>query len=132
MVNIGPSLGREPPVVRFARPSHTPGLELVHYPDLTQGWRGIPEAYTWFTMVCRLQGDVDVISRGVRAPCEPGSVTVGEPGEPYALRPRSAMRGEFRVIRVYNDLLAAIRGEIGPGRGHSSFPRMPQRDAVLA
>lgn len=35
---------------RFARPPHAPGLELVHYPSLTRGWREIPEVYTWFTI----------------------------------------------------------------------------------
>jgi AraC-like DNA-binding protein len=121
----------EAPVVRFARPAHAPGLELVHYPNLTRGWRGIPEAYTWFTMIDRLEGDVDVISRGVRAPCAPRSVTVGAPGEPYALRPRSALRGEFRVIRVYHEVYAEVRDEIGAPPGDSPFPRHPQRDPAL-
>src|SRR5579859_995121 len=87
-------------VVRFARSSSAPGLEIVHYPDLTRGWRGIPEAYTWFTLIDRLQGDVEVVSRGIVAPCQPRSLTIGEPGEPYVLRPRSDMRGEFRVVRI--------------------------------
>ena len=33
------------PVVRFTRPSHTPGIEIVHYPNLTRGWRGVSEGY---------------------------------------------------------------------------------------
>jgi AraC-like DNA-binding protein len=118
--------------VRFARPLQLPGLELVHYPSLTRGWRGIPEAYTWFTMIDWLEGDVEVLSRGMRAQCEPGSVTIGEPGDPYALRSHSAMRGEFRVIRVDYDLLQAIAEEVGGRRGGTRFPREPQRDPALA
>src|SRR5215470_7993054 len=96
------------PLVRFARPSHAPGLELVQYPSLTRGWRGIPEAYRWFTMIPQLEGNAEVLSRGVRSACGAGSLTVGEPGEPYVLRPRPRMRGEFRVIRVDNDIHDAI------------------------
>jgi hypothetical protein len=125
-------MAKDEPLVRFARPPHAFGLELVHYPNLTRGWRGIPEAYTWFTMIDRLKGDVDVLSRGVQAPCAPRSVTVGEPGEPYVLRPRSAMRGEFRVIRVYQSLYAEIRAQIGAPAAGSPFPRAPQRDPGLA
>jgi AraC-like DNA-binding protein len=117
----------ETPVVSFLRRPELPGLELVRYPSLTRGWRGIPEAYTWFTMIAWLEGDVEVHSRGVRAPCEPASVTVGEPGEPYALRPRSAMRGEFRVIRVDTPLLDTIVEEVGLRPGASPFPRAPLR-----
>ena len=115
----------EPPVVSFLRRPELPGLELVRYPSLTRGWRGIPEAYTWFTMIPWLEGEVEVHSRGVRAPCEPASVTVGQPGEPYALRPRSAMRGEFRVIRVDTLLLDTIVEEVGLRPGDSHFPRAP-------
>ena len=56
---------------------------------------------------------MEVISRGVRAQCVPRSVTVGEPGEPYGLRPLTAMRGEFRVLRVDNVLLDSIAEESG-------------------
>jgi AraC-like DNA-binding protein len=120
-----------PPVVRFARPVQTPGLELVHYPRLERGWRGIPEAYTWFTMIDQLDGNVDVISRGVRARCEPGSVTVGAPGESYALQPRTEMRGEFRVVRVDNRIRASIADEIGP-RHREEFSPWPERDPAIA
>ena len=131
MPNFNPSTDDDSPVVRFSRPPHVPGLELVHYPNLTRAWRGIPEAYTWFTMIDWLEGDVEVISCGVRAQCEAGSVTIGEPGEPYALRPRTAMRGEFRVVRVDNDLLNAMAEEIGARRGERPFPREPQHDRAL-
>jgi AraC-like DNA-binding protein len=118
-------------VVRFVRPSYAPGLELVHYPHLTRGWQGIPEAYTWFTMIPRLQGDVDVISRGARSACEPGSLTIGEPGEPYALRPRAGMDGEFQVVRIDNSLHDAHLQELGVRRGESPFPVRPQRNPAL-
>jgi AraC-like DNA-binding protein len=104
-----------------------PGLELVRYPNLTRGWQGIPEAYTWFTMIAWLEGDVEVISRGVRATCQTGSVTVGAPGEPYVLRPHSAMRGEFRVIRVDNAALGALLEDIGIPSRNCQFPREPLR-----
>jgi AraC-like DNA-binding protein len=120
------------PVVRFTRPAHAPGLELVHYPNLTRGWRGIPEGYRWFTMIDWLEGDVELISRGVRGPCTAGSVTVGEPGEPYVIRPHSPMRAEFRVVRIDNDLLEALTAEIDARRPEEVFPREPQRDAALA
>jgi len=134
MASLVPSAPKDEPVVRFARPPHAAGLELVHYPDLTRGWRGsgFPEAYTWFTTIDRLKGDVDLLSRGVRSECSPGTVTIGEPGEPYVLRPRSAMCGEFRVIRVYQSLFAEIRDEIGAPAAGSPFPRTPQRDPGLA
>jgi AraC-like DNA-binding protein len=119
-------------VVRFTRPSHAPGLELVHYPNLTRGWRGIPEAYRWFTLIDWLEGDVEVITRGVRAPCAAGSVTIGEPGEPYVIRPHTPMRGGFRVVRIYNDVLEALIAEIEARRPEDLFPREPQRDASLA
>jgi AraC-like DNA-binding protein len=122
---------KDEPVVRFSRPPHAAGLELVHYPNLTRGWRGIPETYTWFTTIDRLEGDVDVLSRGMQAPCAPHSVTIGEPGEPYVLRPRSAMRGEFRVIRVYQSLYSEIRDQIGAPAAGTPFPRAPQRDPGL-
>jgi AraC-like DNA-binding protein len=118
-------------IVRFLRPSHAPGLELVHYPHLTRALQGIPEAYTWFTMIPRLQGDVDVISRGARSACEPGSLTIGEPGEPYALRPRTGMDGEFQVVRIDNALHDAHLQEFGVRRGESPFPVRPQRNAAL-
>lgn len=132
MPSLTPPAARGEPVVRFVRPPHAEGLELVHYPNLTRGWRGIPEAYTWFTMIDRLEGDVDVVSRGVQASCAPGSVTVGEPGEPYILRPRSPMRGEFRVIRVYQSLYAELREEIGAPSARSPFPRAPQHGAEVS
>jgi len=119
-------------LVRFTRPAQMPGLELVCYPKLSRGWQGIPEAYTWFTMIPWLEGDVQVISRGVSAQCEVGSVTVGQPGEPYALRPRSAMRGEFRVIRVDNAVLDAIVEEVGGRGGDDLFPREPVCNPELA
>jgi AraC-like DNA-binding protein len=122
----------EPPPVWFARPAHARGLELVRYPNLARGWRGIPEAYRWFTLIARLDGEVDVLSGGVRARCEPGSLTVGEPGEPYVLRPRSAMRGDFRVIRIDNQLHDAIVDEIGAPRGERLYPAAPQRHLALA
>jgi AraC-like DNA-binding protein len=122
----------ETPVVRFTRPADAPGLELVHYPHLTRGWRGIPEGYRWFTLIDRLEGDVELISRGVRAPCAAGSVTVGEPGEPYVIRPHSPMRAEFRVVRIDNDMLEALTAEIDARRPEAVFPREPQRNTALA
>jgi len=120
-----PTGAQDSPSVHFTRHAELPGLELVRYPNLTRGWRGIPEAYTWFTMIPWLEGDVEVISRGVHAPCTPGSVTVGEPGEPYVLRPHSAMRGEFRVIRVDHALLDGMIGEAGVRGSSNPFPREP-------
>jgi AraC-like DNA-binding protein len=120
-----------PPVVRFVRPARAPGLELVHYPNLTRGWRGIPEGYRWFTLIDRLEGDVEVISRGVRGHCAADSVTVGEPGEPYIIRPHSPMRGEFRVIRVDSDMLAALLQELDARHPADPFPREPQQDPAL-
>jgi hypothetical protein len=90
-----------------------PGLELVHYPSLTREWRGIPEAYTWFTLIESLAGDVDDLSRGNRARCEPGSVTIGEPGEPYLLRQISPMLGDFRLVRVDHQEHDAVLEETG-------------------
>jgi AraC-like DNA-binding protein len=133
MVNHDKTEGGGVPVVRFVRPSHSPGLELAHYPDLTRGWRSVPEAYQCFTMVDRLEGEAEVISRGVRAPFEAGSLTAGQPGEPWVLRPRSRMRGEVRVIRVYDDDLPdEMREELGARRGGSPFPRGPQNYPPLA
>ena len=120
------------PVVRFVRPLHAPGLELAHYPSLTRGWRGIPEAYTWFTFIESLKGDVDVLSRGMSARCEPGSVTIGEPGEPCVLRPSSPMLGDFRVVRVDNQLRNGVLEDIGVRRSSYPFPRRPQSDPRLA
>jgi AraC-like DNA-binding protein len=113
------------PLVYFTRKPDLPGLELVRYPQLSRGWRGIPDAYAWFTMIPWLEGDVEVISRGVHAQCVPGSVTVGEPGEPYVLRPHSEMRGEFRVIRVDYARLEEITREAVAHGVHSPFPRSP-------
>lgn len=118
-------------IVRFARPSFAPGLELVHYPSLTRGWQGIPDGYTWFTLIDWLEGVVDLTSRGVTGPCAAGSVTVGAPGEPYVLRPRSSMRGRFRVVRVDNALLETLAAEMGAERLADLFPREPQYGARL-
>jgi AraC-like DNA-binding protein len=131
MVTCDPIPDREAPLVRLTRPPHTPGLELAQYPSLTHGWRSVPESYTCFTMVDALEGSVDVISRGVQAPCEAGSLTVGQPGEPHVLRQRSPMLGKFRILRVYNDLLDSLREEIGAGGAGSPFPRGPQSDPSL-
>jgi AraC-like protein len=130
MQRMSPSA--DAPVVRFVRPLRAPGLELVHYPGLTRGWRGIPEAYTWFTFIESLEGDVDVLSRGMSARCEPGSVTIGEPGEPYVLRPSSPMLGDFRVVRVDNQLRNGMLEDIGVRRSSYPFPRRPQSDPRLA
>jgi AraC-like DNA-binding protein len=121
---------RDPTVVHFVRPVSTPGLELVHYPRLTRGWSGVPEAYTWFTMIDRLEGSVDVVSRGIRDRCDPGSLTVGAPGESYALQPRTAMVGEFRVIRVDNRVRAEVCEEVGLRA--DEFSPLPHRDPSLA
>src|ERR1700730_17000178 len=125
MPDAQPDGSTDSAVVRFTRHASTPGLELVCYPNLTRGWRGIPEAYTWFTMIPWLEGNVEVISRGVRARCQAGSVTIGEPGEPYALQPRSGMRGEVRVLRVDNAVFDAATKAIGARRGDDPFPREP-------
>lgn len=133
MVNYDRLEGGGVPVVRFMRPSHSPGLELAHYPVLTRGWRSVPDAYQCFTMVDRLEGTAEVISRGVRGPFEAGALTAGQPGEPWVLRPRSRMRGEVRVIRVYtDDLPYEMREELGARSGGSPFPRGPQYDPALA
>lgn len=118
-------------VVHFARSPSTPGLEIVHYPDLRCGWRGIPEAYTWFTLIDHLHGDVEVISRGIVAACEPGSLTIGEPGEPYVLRARSDMQGEFRVVRVDTPLLAECMLELARSPSALEFPREPLLDPAV-
>jgi AraC-like DNA-binding protein len=120
------------PLVHRARVLHAPGLELVHYPCLTHGWRSVPETYTCFTMIESLKGDVEMISRGVRAPGEAGSLTVGQPGEPLVLRASSAMRGEFRILRLSNHLYDELREELGTRSERSPFPRGPQRDPALA
>ncbi len=124
------------PIVRFTRPSHAPGLELARYPSLTRGWQGIPDGYTWFTLIDWLEGAVDLTSRGVTGQCAAGSVTVGAPGEPYVLRPRSPMRGHFRVIRVDDALLDTRLDDIGAEmdvrRPADLFPREPQYDVTLA
>lgn len=126
------SSNASPPHVRFARLAQTPGLELVHHHNLRHAWRSVPETYTCFTMIMSLDGDVDVISRGVRAPGQVGSLTIGQPGEPWALRPRPAMRGEFRVVRIGNDQRDRILEDVGARRDPSLFPRGPQRDRALA
>jgi len=41
------------------------------------------------------------------------------------------MRGEFRVIRVDNDIHDAIVGEIGVRRGDNPYPAAPQSDLQL-
>jgi len=120
------------PHVRFARLAQAPGLELVQHRNLRQPWRSVPETYTCFTMITALDGEVDVISRGVRARGEVGSVTIGQPGEPWALRPRPAMRGDFRVVRVDNDQRDLTLEDIGARRDPSLFPRGPRRDHALA
>jgi AraC-like DNA-binding protein len=117
------------PLVHFARPKSMPGLELVHYPCLTRSWRGIPETYTWFTMIESLEGDVEVISRGIRAQCQTGSLTIGEPGEPYVLRARSQMQGEFRVLRIENELLRSCSQQLDSATIRLLLPREPLLDA---
>src|SRR5215467_9689883 len=92
-------------LVRVVRPVHAPGLELIHYPSLTRGRQGIPEACTPFAMMAWLEGDMDFISRGRCVRCQPGSVASCEPGDPFTLRPRSAIRGELRVVRIDNAVL---------------------------
>jgi AraC-like DNA-binding protein len=104
-----------------------PGLEAAHYPAVTSGCTSVPEAYTCFTMVDSIRGDVELISRGVRARCEPGSLTVGQPGEAWVLSPRSVMRAAIRIIRIYNDLYDGLREEIGVRGSASPFRRGPQR-----
>lgn len=104
-----------------------PGLEAAHYPAVTSGCTSVPEAYTCFTMVDFVQGDVELISRGVRARCEPGSLTVGQPGEAWVLRARSDMRAGIRIVRLYNGLYDALREEIVVGGSRSPFRRGPQR-----
>jgi AraC-like DNA-binding protein len=42
------------------------------------------------------------------------------------------MRGEFRVIRIDNELLDALTAEISGRRAETLFPREPQREAALA
>jgi AraC-like DNA-binding protein len=42
------------------------------------------------------------------------------------------MRGEFRVVRIDNDVLEALAAEIGAPRPENLFPREPQRNATLA
>ena len=113
---------------RIARSSHTPGLELVHFVELTRPCRWIPEAFTGFVVNPWIQGDADVISRGGRAACQPGSLTIGDPGEPWVLVPRTPIRGEFRVLRLDNDLRDAYLEELGVASGASTFPVRPQRD----
>jgi AraC-like DNA-binding protein len=83
-------------------------------------------------MIIALDGEVDVISRGVRARGEVGSLTIGQPGEPWILRPRPIMRGDFRVVRVDNDLRDLVLDDIGTSRDPSRFPRGPRRDRTLA
>jgi AraC-like DNA-binding protein len=103
------------------------GLEAAHYPAVTSGCTSVPEAYTCFTMVDSVQGDVELISRGVRARCEPGWLTVGQPGEAWVLRARSDMRAGIRIVRLYNDLYDAVRDEIGVRGSRSPFRRGPLR-----
>jgi AraC-like DNA-binding protein len=129
---MAPSSDAFAPLVRFARLAQAPGLELVHHQNLRQPWQSVPETYTCFTLIVSLEGAVDVISRGVRAPGEAGSLTIGQPGEPWALRPRPAMRGEFRVVRVGNVQRDLILEDVGARRDPSLFPRGPQHDRALA
>lgn len=105
----------------------TPGLETAHYPNITTGCVSVPEAYTCFTMLDSVDGDVELISRGVRATCEPGTLTVGQPGEAWVLRPRSEMRTAMRIVRIHGDLKEVLRDDIGVRGGASPFRRGPQR-----
>jgi AraC-like DNA-binding protein len=116
---------------RVARSSHTPGLELVHFPELSRPCRWIPESFTGFVVSPWIRGDVDVIARGGRAPCQPGALTIGDPGEPYVLVTRTAMRGEFRVLRLDNDVRDAYLADLGVDYGAGTFPVRPQRDPGL-
>jgi AraC-like DNA-binding protein len=79
-------------------------------------------------MIDRLEGSVDVVSRGIRDRCDPRSLTVGAPGESYALQPRTAMVGEFRVVRVDNRIRAEVCEEVGI----REFSPLPHRDPSLA
>lgn len=118
--------------ISFARSAQAPGIEVVRYRDLTREWRSIPESYTCFTMAESLHGNVDVMARGVRAQFEPRSVVMGEPGEPWVLRPWSRMRGDFRVVRVDHDLCTVLGEQITPKLRTSGLPRGPQRDLTVA
>jgi len=117
---------RSVPTASAAGP-RLPGLEAAHYPAVTSACTSVPEAYTCFTMVDSVQGDVELLSRGVRARCEPGALTVGQPGEAWVLRARSDMRAGIRIVRLYNDLYDALREEIGVRGSRSPFRRGPQR-----
>jgi len=105
----------------------TPALETAHYPTVTTACVSVPEAYTCFTMLDSVEGDAELISRGVRATCEPGSLTVGQPGEAWVLRPRSEMRAAMRIVRVHCDLDEVLRDELRLRAGARSFRRGPQR-----
>jgi hypothetical protein len=104
---------RSVPHVSFARLAEAPGLELVQHQNLTQPWRSVPEAYTCFTIITALAGEVDVISRGVRARGEVGSLTIGQPGDPWILRPRPLMRGDLQAAR----LPTCVSGECASSAG---------------
>jgi AraC-like DNA-binding protein len=112
--------------MRCARETTTPGLEVAHYPQITGACLSVPEDYTCFTMIDSVEGDVELISRGVRAPCQPGALTVGQPGEAWILRARSQMRSAIRVVRLYNDLSEKLREDIGVHVRGSPFRRGPQ------
>jgi AraC-like DNA-binding protein len=118
----------ESALVSLMRPAHAPGLERLHVdirvldPRHERGWQGVPEAFTWFTFIPRLRGDLELVARGLRARCEPGSLRIGEPGEPYALCPRSPVRGELLVVRIDEHLTGAVRGELGVRPRESPFP----------
>lgn len=107
------------------------GLEAAHHPAVTSGCTSVPETYTCFTMFDTVQGDVELSSRGVRARCEPGSLTVGQPGEAWVLRARSCMLAGIRIVRLYNDLYDTLREEIGVRGSRSPFRRGPQRISGL-
>jgi AraC-like DNA-binding protein len=117
--------------VRFVRPAHSPGLELVHYSNMTRGRQGIPEACTSFATIPWLEGDVDFVSRGRCVRCEPGWLTSCEPGDPFAIRPRTAIRGELRVVRIDNDLLDLNLEELGVPRTARPLPLRPQLAPAL-
>lgn len=124
-------LAAEPLPPRVARFAHAPGLELVHFAESSKACRWIPESFTGFIVSPRLEGDVDVLASGRRAAWGPRALSVGVPGEPWVMLPRAAMRGEFRVVRIDNDVRDALLAELDVSPAPSAFPARPQRDPKL-
>lgn len=114
-----------------AREPAVSGLEAAHFPRITRPCMSVPETYTCFTMVEAVEGDVELVSRGVRAPCEPGAVTVGQNGEAWVLRARSEMRMNLRVVRLHDRLVDVLGEDTGVRGGASPFRRGPQRGPGL-